>query len=250
MTISCPTDLTDAMARIGLAGSGDVAVPEDLTGELRTLAQWWGRVSSGSPPRTQVIEDAEAQWPDVAAAASAGLIAANRAVDAGATLLIPRVAHRDDLTARTIVAILARTEPQDVVPQPSGRSDRDWMRSVSIVRDRAHQATIDGISAWEVLADVDARGIAFCVGALLAASARRTPCIIDGTDESAAAVVADRLSAQAHSWWLAGSQSDDPARRAVAERVPFAPGVPLALTDENGRGAAATAALLQLVTGG
>ena len=72
-------------------------------------------------------------------------------------------------------------------------------------------------------------------------------CLPDGTDEHAAALVADRLCYRASGWWRAGATSADPARAAAADRIDLAAGLPLALTDDEGKGAAATLALLQLV---
>jgi nicotinate-nucleotide--dimethylbenzimidazole phosphoribosyltransferase len=90
--------------------------------------------------------------------------------------------------------------------------------------------------------------VAAVVGVLLSAAARRTPCLVDGTDELAAALVADRLCYRAKGWWRAGSDSPDPGRRAATERIDLAPGLPLGLTDDAGRGAEATLAILTLLT--
>ena len=84
---------------------------------------------------------------------------------------------------------------------------------------------------------------------LLGAAARRTPCLIDGTEPATAALVADRLAFRAKAWWREAATSTDPAQRAAVNRIDLTAGLPLALSDEGGHGAQATVALLRLVAG-
>jgi nicotinate-nucleotide--dimethylbenzimidazole phosphoribosyltransferase len=235
------------VARISLATAEDHEFPRAVTGELRALLSWWRTVSDGGAPRVAQVTASPASS-DARASLHAGLVAADRAVDAGATLLIPRADPRDDKAARALIATLTRTEAPVVVPQPAGMTDRQWMLEVSAVRDDARRLSADRGDAVALLDGVGGFGIGFVVGVLLGAAARRTACLIDGTDESAAAVIADRLSSSAASWWMCGSGSADPARMAMAERVQLAPGLPLSLSDDVGMGAAATVALLRLLT--
>jgi nicotinate-nucleotide--dimethylbenzimidazole phosphoribosyltransferase len=100
-----------------------------------------------------------------------------------------------------------------------------------------------------LLDDLRAPAIAFSAGVLLSAAARRTACIVDGTDEHAAALVADRMSTRAKAWWTSGSQSSDLARQAAVDRIGLRQGLPLALSDESGWGARATIAMVRLATG-
>ena len=93
-----------------------------------------------------------------------------------------------------------------------------------------------------------AAGSGAAVGVLLGGAARRTPSIVEGTGELAAALVADRLCFRAKDWWRTGSTSPDPARVAAGDRLAIAPGLPLGLTDDAGRGADATIALLAMLT--
>ena len=112
------------------------------------------------------------------------------------------------------------------------------------VRDRAAAVVDLRGEPMALLAALPAPGIAYTTGVLLGAAARRTPCLVDGTDELAAALVADRLCHRARGWWRAASDSPDPGRAAAIDRVDLAAGLPLALTDDAGRGAQATLALL------
>ena len=129
-------------------------------------------------------------------------------------------------------------------------SDRDWMARCAAVRDGVVEVAELRAAPVQLLTALEAVHIAFVAGVLLGASARRTPSLVEGTDELAAALVADRLSFRAREWWRAGSTSPDPARLAAVERLDLAPGLPLGLTDDDGRGAAATVALLALLAAG
>jgi len=248
MTTALPPEVESAADRITLPVERPLALPDAVTGELRRLLAWWQSLGDGTPPRECVVEPGMGDVPDVSGALLAGLAAADAAVDAGANVVIPRVADRDDSAARALVAALTRTDAPAVVPQGEGMSDAAWMAKVAGIRDLSFAlAPLRGEPAT-LLALLTANSMAFVVGALLGAAARQTPCIIDGTDELAAAVVADRVSARAKAWWICGSQSTDPARHAAAERVDLSPGLPLALSDDDGLGAEATLALLRLLT--
>lgn len=219
--------------------------PPDVTGALADLAAWWRTVSAGAP--LTVAELAPPAPASVRDAILAGLDAAERAIDSGATLIVPRARVRDDEAARTLIALLTRKEASAVLAQPDGMTDRAWMDACAAVRDRAATAAEHRGEPLALLDAVDAPGIALLVGVLLGASARRTPCLVDGTDELAAALVADRTCIRAKAWWRAGSTSPDPGRAAAIDRIDLASGLPLGLTDDAGRGADATLALLALL---
>lgn len=240
-------------SRIALPGDDAVHVEDSLTGELRSLAAWWRSLAGENPlvPR-EVTPPALQDWTALDAFA-AGAQAADAAVDSGATLLVPRTSERDASAARVLISVLTRAEAQAVVPQSDGTadgrwmSDREWMSAVTEVRDRS--ARLDDLRGEPIglLEALPAPCIAFISGALLSAAARRTTCIVDGTDELAAALVADRLSTGAKSWWIAGSQSPDAARQSATDRMGLREGLPLALTDEDGWGARSTIAMLRLI---
>lgn len=213
--------------------------PAALTGELAVLARWWHAVAADRPL-------APVDVPCAAGTIAEGVAAADRAVDAGATLLVPRVAERNDLAARTVIALLTRREASSVVHQPVGLPDREWMARVAAVRDAVAASTELRGDPEQLTAALGASGIAVAVGVLLGAAARRTPVIVDGTDELAAALLADRICYRAKGWWRPGSTSPDPGRIAAVDRLDVASGVPLDLGDDAGLGARATLALLGL----
>jgi nicotinate-nucleotide--dimethylbenzimidazole phosphoribosyltransferase len=240
-----PAELAAVVARITAPEPSPAPVPGDVTGVLADLDRWWRDCSQGGP---LVVAELDPPAPHkVLDAVVAGIEAADRAVDAGASLIVPRAVVRDDEAARTLIALLTRKEASAVVFQPDGMRDRDWMTACAAVRDRAATALEHRGEPVELLSAVRAPGIALVAGALLAAAARRTPCLIDGTDELAAALVADRLCFRAKGWWWPASDSPDPGRAAAIDRIDLPPGLPFGLTDDVGRGAQATVALLGLL---
>ena len=244
--------LQELVARIAAPQPREAPVGDDVTGELHRLAMWWGALSEGDADQWRAVVPGPAgPGPTEAGAAPAaldellaGAAAADRAVDAGATLLVPRTRRRDDVAARAVIGLLTRREASAVVDQPDGMPDRAWMARCAAVRDLMAMAAEHRGEPVALLDAVGAGAIAATAGALLGAAARRTPCLVDGTDELAAALVADRLCYRAKGWWRAGADSPDPGRTAAVERIDLTRGLPLALTDDEGRGAQATLALL------
>ena len=232
------------LARIEPPGDGTAQVsrPDDVTGELARLLQWWHAVGSTAAPvvsRPVPTQDSTSL--------TDGIAAADRAIDAGASLLVAPPSTPDDVAARALIALLTRREPQSVVHQPPGTSDADWMALVSRVRDTsAARADLRG-DPLELARSLDDGVIVWTTGMLLAAAARRTPCLVDGTSAWAAALVADRLSHRAHGWWRPGSTSPDPARGAAMDRIGLHDALPLGLSDDSGRGSSATIELLRSV---
>lgn len=246
MADALPAEVAALVDRIAAPEPRDVDVPADITGVLAELLTWW-RSLAGSATVTVATVGVEASASAFEAVLD-GAQAADRAIDAGATLVVPTVRHRDDVAARTVIALLTRREASAVVGQPPGMTDRAWMQVCADVRDRAAECAAFRGEPLALLDAVSGPGIAATAGVLLAAAARRTPCLIDGTDELAAALVADRICFRAKGWWRAGSDSVDPGRSAAIDRIDLTPGLPLRLSDDAGRGAQATLALLDQLT--
>lgn len=240
-------DLEAAISRIAVPDPREDRTPIGITGELARLLAWWDSVSVGSVPRSAILTTTERPT-DVDEALIVGVATAERAIDQGATLLVPRVAVRAPIAALTAIGLLTRTEASAIVFQPAGMTDRAWIDRCAAVRVAGVDVADLRAAPLDALAALGALDIAFVVGALLAGAARRTPSLIDGTDELAAAVVADRLSFRAKEWWRAGSTSPDSARQAAIDRLDLNVGVPLDLIDDEGRGADATIALLDAMT--
>jgi hypothetical protein len=266
MTVALPDDVADAIARIDTPADDAVRVRPGLTGELALLGAWWARLTGDAPVVASYITvDAEedlagAQAADSACALSAGVAAANRAVDAGATLLVPRVAQRadpsptdgdssDDIVARALIGLLTRRDASSVLGQPIGFSDVAWMADCARIRDTMAEHRGRLSEQLSLLDAINGHSIAAASGVLIGAAARRTPCLIDGTPEWAAALVADRIAHRARHWWRASSTSTDPGRTAARDRTDIAHGLTLDLDDDEGWGSRVTVALLEMVRG-
>lgn len=247
-----PDALAAVLERIvAPAPPAEVQPPADVTGVLAALWSWWSSVGVGQPEARILAADAadpQERSPVGAETVLAGVAAADRAVDSGATLLVPRVTVRDEVASRAIITLLTRREASAVVHQGPPMTDREWMTMTAEVRDRAAASADLRGEPLALLSALSTPSLATVVGFLLGAAARRTPCIIDGTDELAAALIADRLCYRAKGWWLVASDSPDPGRAAAIDRIDATVGLPLGLSDEAGRGADAVTALLALLT--
>jgi nicotinate-nucleotide--dimethylbenzimidazole phosphoribosyltransferase len=153
-----------------------------------------------------------------------------------------------DHAARAVIALLTRREASAVVHQPAGMTDRAWVAACVSVREAAVPLADLRAEPLGLVERLGAEGLAAVAGALLAAAAERTPCLLDGTGPLAAALVADRLCFRARGWWLPVSDSPDPARTAAVERLGLSPALRLGVYDEEGRAARACLALLALDT--
>jgi nicotinate-nucleotide--dimethylbenzimidazole phosphoribosyltransferase len=166
------------------------------------------------------------------------------AIDSGAQLLVVRATHDDDIAARSLISLLTGTESNSVVPQTTGMTDAAWMEQMIEVRDRVaalrvHQGDIEALlgTVPEVAAAADA---------LVTASARRTPVLLEGLTMWAGAVAADRLSFRAKTWWHGAGTSSDPAIRSAVTRIGTDPGLDLQLPTQSVIGARVHAALLTI----
>ncbi|MHB8796700.1 MAG: nicotinate-nucleotide--dimethylbenzimidazole phosphoribosyltransferase [Candidatus Nanopelagicales bacterium] len=244
MTIDAlPVDVSAAILRIS---SPPEPAPEHPPGELARLEAWWHAVGDGQAPRVAWVA-APPGPADSAQALSAGLAAVDGAIDAGASLIVPAVTSSRPLAARTVVAVLTRADAASVTYQYPGMTDAAWMDLCEQVRDRAAGVSALRASPLALLDAVGAPPIAHAAGVLLGAAPRRPPCLVDGTDALAAALVADRLSFRAREWWRSAATSPDPGRRAAEERIGLGQGLPLGLVGEDRSGARATLALLQML---
>lgn len=240
------TRLADLLSRIERFSAEPEPAPAPLTGRLADLRVWWSSVSGGSELIPARVTASSAPGGDCLGALLLGAADVDRAVDSGATLAIPQLSKRDDLTALTVIALLTRREANRVVDQPEGMSDAQWMHRCAAVRDRTAHAAAHLGDHLALLDALDATDVAATAGMLLGAAARRTPCLIVGTGEWAAALVADRMSHVARTWWRPATTSPDPAQQVAAERIGLDPLIPLDLTDEAGLGAEAVIALLRV----
>lgn len=218
-------------------------LPESATGSLAQLLTWWLERGSDFRPQEVVITPGGFE---------SGVTCVDSAINTGATLL---TFHNDFTTGsdtlvesvvtRAIIGLLARKDAWQVTHQGPGMSDQQVMdqlaATVNLMR-----ANRDKRAEPRQLAQLDASGtVDFLVGALLAASARKTPVILGSTSELAAALIAHRISMKASNWWRSGATSPDRAVGQAVERIGIAPGLPLDLSDDQGVGAQISVELLK-----
>lgn len=262
MAADLPDELRTLIERIEPAPSGAAADPAD--GALGRLRAWWAahadnaplvvqrippRAAADDPPvgRSADLADADADSM-IRAAVGLGVAAADRAIDSGATLLVlatstPLGSDRST-AARAALSLVARREASAVLPQPPGLSDRAWMTLCSRIRDETARAVAQRGDMLAALSALRAWDLAYAVGTLLGAAARRTACLLDGVEPLAAAVVAHRLAYRSRGWWLAASDSPDPGRSCAIDRVDLPCALPLGVADDRNLAVSAVLALL------
>jgi nicotinate-nucleotide--dimethylbenzimidazole phosphoribosyltransferase len=146
--------------------------------------------------------------------------------------------------AAVLVGLLCAVDPASVVGRGTGIDDTTWMRKTAAIRDAMRRGRPLKGDMVDLLAAVGGADIAAMTGFLLAASARRTPVLLDGVVSTAAAVVAHRLAFRAREWWLAGSRSTEPAQHEALDRLDLTPLVDYRLRLGEGTGALAALPLL------
>lgn len=238
--------LADLLGRIERSTNAAAPVPGPLTGRLATLQEWWSGMGGGSEVRPSRVMAPSSPETAAVDALLRGAAEADRAVDSGASLIIPQASRSNEIAALTVIALLTRREANRVVGQPPGMTDGLWMERCAEVRDRSARGVAHLGDQLTLLDALDAPDIAATAGVLLGAAARHTPCLIVGTDVWAAGLVADRMNHVARQWWRPATTSPDPAHQAASDRAGLEPLLPLDLSDDIGLGADAVIALLGL----
>lgn len=144
--------------------------------------------------------------------------------------------------AGALCAALLPADPTLVCGRGTGLDDDGVARKVDVVR-RALSANRLGAGhgAPEPLTALAAVGgfeLAFLVGAMLGAAARRLPVILDGFVVGAAALVAARLAPSVVGSMIAATRSTEPGHALVLERLRLEPLLDLGLRLGEGSGAA------------
>lgn len=176
--------------------------------------------------------------------AEAGAAAVDAAVDDGCDLLVlPAVV--DPTVSSTLVALLLRLSATEVVGDSPHLDDAGWAAHVATIRDRTHDARRHEDDPVALLHVVGSPELVALVAMLLRAAGRRTPVLLDGPADLAAALCASRVAILGSWWWFAAAGSSDPAAVRATEALGLDP-----LTDLGSLldgGAAALTALPLLV---
>lgn len=144
--------------------------------------------------------------------------------------------------ASALCAALLPVDPALVCGRGTGLDDAGLARKVDVVRRAlAANGLGDGRGAADPLTALSAIGgfeIAFLVGVILGAAARRLPVILDGFVTGAAALAASGLTPPAAGSMIAATRSPEPGHGLVLGRLGLEPLLDLGLRLGEGSGAA------------
>lgn len=178
---------------------------------------------------------------EVRAAVSAGIGAADAAVDVGADLLVAANLGIGATTAATVlVCALTGAEPVAVVGRGSGLDDAGWMRKTVAVRDALRRARPFASDPFALLRTAGGVDLAALAGFLAQAAVRRTPVLLGGLTVCAAGMVAEELAPGAREWWLASCSTTEAAHAQALDHLDLEPLLDLKL-DGDAEAAGVTA---------
>lgn len=177
------------------------------------------RRSSGSIDREDALTTDE-----VRAAIAAGRRIADEEVDSGADLLIAGDLGIGNTTPATVLTCLVTgREPVELVGRGTGIDDEGWMRKTAAIRDAMFRASGDLRDPVAMLRKVGGADLAAMAGFLAQAAIRKTPCLLDGSVVTSAALMAEALAPGARQWWTAGHRSAEPAHTAALTYLSLEP---------------------------
>lgn len=196
--------LSDVKSRIAAVDAEALA---DATSRLGDdIRGWWACVGNVGVIRTERV---------VTGGLEAGLQKADALADeAVAAVIIDCQTPLSD-GARALVGLLCGVDASRVTP--SHTSDTDWMRNCARIRDLQVELRDQLGRAIEVV-DAD---VATTSSLLLGLAARRTPALLIGPHAHAAAIIAQRQSVAATSWWRSAVADTDPVVARANERLQY-----------------------------
>ncbi|KAA0917224.1 nicotinate-nucleotide--dimethylbenzimidazole phosphoribosyltransferase [Dietzia sp. ANT_WB102] len=243
-----PRDVTLQMADNIVAGGAAVSVLAGTAGatvrvaDMAMSAERPGRLddhkirrSSGSIDREDALSPEE-----VRAAIAAGRRIADEEVDSGADLLIAGDLGIGNTTPATVLTCLVTgREPVELVGRGTGIDDEGWMRKTAAIRDAMFRASGDLRDPVAMLRKVGGADLAAMAGFLAQAAIRKTPCLLDGSVVTAAALMAEALAPGSRQWWTAGHRSAEPAHTAALTYLSLEPILEHSMRLGEGSGAVA-----------
>ena len=176
-------------------------------------------------------------------AAAAGIAAVDAVIDEGCDLLVCTAIVDDALTG-TLVALLLHLSATEVVGDSAYLDDGRWADRVAAIRDLTHPARRHEDDPVALLNSLGSPELTALTGMLLRAAARRTPVLLDGAADCAAALCASRISILA-SWWYAAPGSGDAATSRAIEALGLDPIVDLGSLLDGGAAALTALPLLR-----
>jgi nicotinate-nucleotide--dimethylbenzimidazole phosphoribosyltransferase len=233
-----------------------IAQLEDGVGTLARLAGEAGadiavlRVAEAGPMEEGPVMDAEA----VEAALRQGWQLADQAAEDGRdALILASCGTGTDAAATAVLAATTGAEPVAILPRVliagGYLDDHAWMTRCAAVRDAMHRIQHESRGAKDILAQIGGPDLAVATGALLGATARRMPVLLDGPVGIAAAMIARDLAGQARHWCLLPEAGTHALVRQGADVLGLTPVLKLGLDLGEGANALATLPLLRSAIG-
>lgn len=193
------------------------------------------RRSSGSIDREDALTPEE-----VRAAIAAGRRIADEEVDSGADLLIAGDLGIGNTTPATVLTcLITGREPVELVGRGTGIDDEGWMRKIAAIRDAMFRASGDLRDPVAMLRKVGGADLAAMAGFLAQAAIRKTPCLLDGSVVTSAALMAEAMAPGSRQWWAAGHRSAEPAHTAALTYLSLDPILEHSMRLGEGSGAVA-----------
>jgi nicotinate-nucleotide--dimethylbenzimidazole phosphoribosyltransferase len=224
-----------ALARLAGEAGADVAVV---------------RVRGAGAMEDGPVMDADA----VDAALREGWQLADRAAEDGKDVLIlGSCGTGTEAAATAVLAATSGAEPVAMLPRvlaAGGRyDDHAWMIRCAAIRDALHRIRQEARGATDVLAQLGGPDLAVAAGALLGATARRLPVLLDGPVGIAAGLIARDLGGQARHWCLLPDAGTQALVRQGADVLGLTPVLQLGLDLGEGANALATLPMLRAAIG-
>jgi nicotinate-nucleotide--dimethylbenzimidazole phosphoribosyltransferase len=202
------------------------------------------RIASGTVniARGPAMTDAQ-----LAAAMNAGRAAAERAVDAGARLLIAGEMGIANTTPATALACALLDLPAGALVGPGTGLDPDGIARKAGVITRALALHVGADrTPLELLGRLGGFELAAIAGAFITAAQRGLPVLVDGFIVGASALLAVRIQPEVRDWLLFSHASAEPGHRRMMAALDADPLLDLGLRLGEGSGAAAAVPLLRL----
>jgi len=170
---------------------------------------------------------------------------ADRAIDAGANLLIAgEMGIANTTPAAALVCALLAANPEQVVGRGTGIDNQGLQRKISVVK-KAVQRIGPKATAKSCLQQLGGFEIAAICGFLMQGACRGVPALIDGFIVSAAALVAERIQPGSSRWWQASHRSQELGHHIILTALGLVPLLDMRMRLGEGSGAVLALPLLQ-----
>jgi nicotinate-nucleotide--dimethylbenzimidazole phosphoribosyltransferase len=179
-------------------------------------------------------------------ALEAGIMLAQKEIDAGATVLATGEMGIGNTTASSaIVAAITNSSPELVTGTGTGLQQSSVPNKINVISQALAVNNPDPQSGLDVLTKVGGIEIGALAGVILGGAARRVPVVIDGFISTAAALVADRLAPMCRQYMFASHLSYEPGHRMALEALQLTPMLHLQMRVGEGTGAVLAFPLLE-----